>query len=843
MNQRDIEVKREIESLVDEGYKAYGEYLYSDSLSYYLQASDLVISERWNYQTNGKISSLDIGAWTQAGDVFSVVGSQDHNIYILDDNGVEIWKFNTNAWVMGVAFYDINDDGQSEIVAGSDKLYILNNKGEMLYSFACKSNVSSMVINRNNLLNSDISIITGHESGEVVAWDKFGEHVWSYKLPKMIVSVAIADINQDGKLEIAAACEDKNVYILNEYGKLRDKYVSHHWILNVKTADIYGEGERLIIASFEGDVNIYKEKKTATLKTGQHGILGLNVSKTIVGNNSYQIILGSSDKGVSIFDLSGELIWRFNTSYGHRVLQVIKRDSKDIPMILIGAEDGSVHSYNIIIHPQLLSFILHSYSKINIKHTRELNISQKQVKQLKVFVSIEQINKDATVYQVNKSIESGDISDAIIMFMHLWRTKAEYEWSFKTEGRVYALSACNKNLYAGSEDGKIYKFVNGNSETEEIFETGGGVRGIYSFIDENSLDSEEYILVGSTDNNIYLIDHTGIPQWHFRTQDWILYSYVYVYEGSSILVSSLDNGLGIATDKDGAMLWQYKAGARIRSISSADIYNDGKPKIIFGSDDKFIHIVDNNGNLINKFQVPHWVLVIKAIDLNNDGLCEILIGTEDGALYVYDNIGNLIWLYQTDHWVAALDCFRNPIDNSVEIVIGSADRNVYCLSSEGVLNWVLETDARVRSLHVKQNKSQESYDVYFGSYDQNVYKFRVYDDEELNRMFISLTQHMSEDRVKDILDHKYEDLRAFACLLINDEARLLESLNDQSSLVKTASAIRLIESNFIGNSNTQRIITDLISAESSVKNRLLIYKAIRNNKREDCLNLLKTLAL
>jgi WD40 repeat protein len=78
-----------------------------------------------------------------------VLGSQDRNVWVLDQQGRILWKYPVNSWVNGVG---VSHDG-SLIAAGAldGNLYILNNKGNLL----AKTRMQSVIQQRSVAVNGD----------------------------------------------------------------------------------------------------------------------------------------------------------------------------------------------------------------------------------------------------------------------------------------------------------------------------------------------------------------------------------------------------------------------------------------------------------------------------------------------------------------------------------------------------------------------------------------------------------------------------------------------------------------------------------------------------------------
>ncbi|MBL4664070.1 MAG: PQQ-like beta-propeller repeat protein [Flavobacteriaceae bacterium] len=783
---------------------------YENALKLYLRAGLKVVQEDWSFKCSGKIRGLVLNDVDNYDGPEIIVTSEDHFVYALGKNGNLKWKFETEGWAMCVDMADTNDNNMPEIIVGADKIYVLDKDGVLLNEVNVQSSVNCLTIQRDSR-NKLKKIIVGHENGQINCLDINGNIIWTYSCKKRIISLLSNDIDHDGNIEIVAATEEKKVYILTNEGGLKDIFESDHWILNIATADLYDEGyPRLVIASFEGSVHVYKYAKTAALEIKQHGILGMSISRLISDSKSYQIILGSADKGVSIIDIDGKLLWRFNTSYGHRVLSVSTKGKENNQVqIVVGGEDGFVHSYSLEVLPGLVQSIQSSFSLLEGVNILRIGLSIPELELLNTFVLIDPINRKACLEEIDNNINENNLEEAIDLLMELRKNNVEFCWNYKTGGRIYALDNFNIELpnssseyvLAGSGDGNAYAINLTDGSLEWKFKADKAVRGVSSGI-LSETNQFPNIVIGSVDRdgnngNVYMLDYKGTPIWNFQTQDWVLYTKIACVNGDGIkevLYGSDGHYVGML-NSSGQLIWKCMVGDRVRAVTFGDINKDGINETIIGSDDKNVYIIDANGQVLNSFQVPHWILTIEVKDIDNDGESEIMVGTEDGFLYVYSHSGNLKWSYKTGHWIAALSTFQDKKTGECFIVIGSADRWIYCLNNLGIMVWTFETSARVRTIMACDN--DESINIIFGSYDNHIYNFKICKknklDEKERVIKSKLSSHSKSDLGK-IYTHELNTLRAFSCDLTDDISILLSKFrSDKSELVKIYAASKLIK--------------------------------------------------
>ena len=101
--------------------------------------------------------------------------------------------------------------------------------------------------------------------------------------------------------------------------------------------------------------------------------------------------------------------------------------------------------------------------------------------------------------------------------------------------------------------------------------------------------------------------------------------------------------------KSGSLLWKFKTGGAVSSSPAiGDIDGDGKPEVVFGSDDNYLYILDGtNGNLKWKYQTGNDIESSPALgDVDRNGKIDIAVASGDGYLYLFEvnrPYGEIVW--------------------------------------------------------------------------------------------------------------------------------------------------------------------------------------------------------
>lgn len=786
---------------------------YGSALNFYLEAAQHIVSLNWHLPVRQKISSIFLGDINLDGYDEFLFGTEGNFVIACQAklfNGENepkiIWKFQANDWVTGISAIDINNDGVDEIIVASDKIYILNKDGNYISEYPSEFSISAMQTFADD--NGNHIIVVGDNNGNIRCYDFNFSEIWAlpFTAKGKIINIVIGDFDGDGKVEVAAASEDKFVYIINDAGEEKDKINVRHWIVSLAECIIKNNKLRLFVGKFTGDTLVYKHKQTSqAVALKQSGILDLKVEYLFDDEDLPQFIVGSSDRCLSIFNYFGELIWAFESGLGQRAIS-IKRITSGEFEIFVGTESGDVFSYTVRIVKDLVNKIKNAYEKSGTMDMLDLRIEPCKLKILRNYIEYNPIKYTASLASLSKTT---DFQSAIISAMEVWFNNCSFIWSFKTNGRIYdlayALEEQKKVLLVGSDDGTLYCLSRDGeclwkfSSQKDLRGIAQGIRGVFA--------TKESIFTASVDKSLYCLNWSGKPEWNFCHEDWVLFTSAGLLSNTNQInvFAGTEDGFVLAFDDSGLLIWKIKLKERVRALSVCESYN-GESFLIAGSDDNKVYIINERGEIINSFYTPHYVLVVKACDIDNDGKIEILTGNENGHLHVYNFCGELLWRFETESWVAALDVFKNKENGEVEIVIGSQDNNIYVLNKYGALLWQYEANARVRTISV----DGESNRISFGSYDYNTYTLEQVNKETafnaLSELFIKY--HASE-RIQELTNSESRYLRAFAYLFADDDDLIKSGLNDKSDIVIAAIGSNLIE-NFLPRNKCENLLTDLL---------------------------------
>lgn len=825
MNATFDEKMNSISSDIELGDKAFKAGQNLEALNCYLNVAASVVDLRFHTQVGEKIRSITIYDIDGDGVDEIIFGTDGNHLYVWSVNlSKMLWAFSGFDWVVGITVVDINDDGIDEVVVASDKLYILDKNGQRLKELQTGSAISAMQINASQKI-----IVVGDKSGQLKCYNfDFSERWFNpFKTNGQIIDIATGDYDGDGDVEIAIASEDKNVYILDNMGHEKDKVNVKHWIVNLADCKMFDSQLRLYIGKFAGDLLVYKHKQTmqvASLK--QSGILDLKAEYLFDSLNPC-FIVGSSDRELSIFSHSGELLWAIESGLGQRAL-CIKKEDKEL-LIYVGTESGEIFYYSVYLVKELVAKIRESFSRLNID-LLDLQIDQSRLGILRNFIEYNPIKNDAT----KKCVADMDNSDtAISNAMEVWFNNCAYGWTFETKGRVQGLARFNKNNemhnLIASDDGNLYCLDSSGKEQwrfstrSDLSGKSQGVRGV----SVGGIGKDSKIFVASADKSLYCLDDNGNPIWNFYHGDWVLFvTSAYCNAIHDVIVlAGTEDGYLLVFNSEGKLLWRKKHRERVRATTFFENENN-QQFILVGCDDTFVYIYNLQSELIGKFKTPHYVLVVEMVQQLECNDYVIFVGSEDGNLHAYGLDGVHLWRFSTGSWIAALSIKRTK--DSYEIVIGSQDNNMYAINPHGALLWQYEANARVRIISTQEFTNS----VLFGSYDKNAYMLEEFNrdiaQEKLSELYSKIMQN-GTSFLESASKHSNRYLRAFRFLFLDDLEQLKKGLDEHSEIVLAAIGANLIENFMSSGAIVEEFLVKIISTTTRRVAALLFKKLISSN--------------
>ncbi len=590
-----------------------------------------------------------------------LVGSEDRHVYVLDYKTGELrWKYETSGWVRNVLAYDINKDGQDEILVGSvDKnLYIFTPQGKLsqIYSFdQALHTLGAADINH----DGSVEILVGTDGKELYAFTpdfagdkcisihaKAKQTRWSYRLDNRPLTLIIADIDGDGKSEILVGSEDQHIYVLDEHGKLIWRHNLASRVFSLYAQDIDNDGIMEVFAGAE-------DKKVHALRFTIHK----NLEKTIRQN--YVQAFSSPDSSLS----------RLSKAEQALLQDILKLDDSDKKPVRLSQARKSLKEGNYL--AALLNLLYLEQRKVQRLWVRETS---------------------GYIRTVSLGDISGDPRHEIIVgtsngSLEVFTNTGTLLWKFSLEGQIIATQTGyldrgkRKEIVACTVD-QYTSIISGVDEADLPQPTrlrhtrvDGWILSVCLKVTSRVEDTK--ILVGTEDKKILIYGtDLGEPEQIIETAQGIkiIQACELAEEGApEIIAGCLDNCV-YAYTQDGLLLWTYQVYDRIRALCMQDIDGDNDVEILVGSEDRNVYVLSSKGTLKWRYFLPHDVLAVSTTDINQDGKSEILAGCADSYLYVFSSSGDLLWKYRSNDRIRSVCSADVNQDREREIALGSEDK-------------------------------------------------------------------------------------------------------------------------------------------------------------------------
>jgi len=114
-----------------------------------------------------------------------------------------------------------------------------------------------------------------------------------------------------------------------------------------------------------------------------------------------------------------------------------------------------------------------------------------------------------------------------------------------------------------------------------------------------------------------------------------------------IVLGSLDNNVYLVNSK-GYIAWQYRVNGEVRSIHLGDLDNDKKNEIIVGTSYGSVYFLNEKGEFKWKYDGDEGIIDAIAKDLDGDGFGELIVATDNHNVFAYDINNTILQKYIAD---------------------------------------------------------------------------------------------------------------------------------------------------------------------------------------------------
>ena len=188
--------------------------------------------------------------------------------------------------------------------------------------------------------------------------------------------------------------------------------------------------------------------------------------------------------------------------------------------------------------------------------------------------------------------------------------------------------------------------------------------------------------------------------WRKITGDWIfsVHAADLNQDGKVKIIAGSEDRRIYLLDIYGQVLWSFEAAHRVRSVYSADLNQDGVHEIIAGSEDQNLYILDANGKLLSRLPLDSRINQVKAADLDGDGQVEIVCGLENGLLVILGKDGTRKLTFTAQSSITALTLVPATDPGQMVLVVGLTTGEVIAVDSLGQAQFRYQADGAVLCL-------------------------------------------------------------------------------------------------------------------------------------------------
>jgi len=225
---------------------------------------------RWTYLTDGIVSYASNFAFYDLdddGEIEIITGSEDGYLYVLKPDGTLSWKLDVGNVVRGLAVADIDNDGVVEIVVAAwTSIRCIKADGTLKWTSAATSSTRGLYLSDVDN-DGELEIVVGN-GWDISCYEVDGAQKWTYTTGGAVRVYwgGSFDIDKDGTVECLAGSVDTYLYCLKGDGKLKWRYKTGSFVFNSGSiADVDGDGYYEVVFG-SNDHYLYCLKYDGTLK-------------------------------------------------------------------------------------------------------------------------------------------------------------------------------------------------------------------------------------------------------------------------------------------------------------------------------------------------------------------------------------------------------------------------------------------------------------------------------------------------------------------------------------------------------------------------------------------------
>ncbi len=253
-------------------------------------------------------------------------------------------------------------------------------------------------------------------------------------------------------------------------------------------------------------------------------------------------------------------------------------------------------------------------------------------------------------------------------------------------------------------------------------------------------DGRRSVLVGTKDGRLLCLDERGAQRWSYATQERLSETESFFVDAGTVhaissapLVADVDNdgkmeivfgtqrGALHCVSAAGKPLWKHECGGAVRAQALADdINSDAMPEVLVGSANGKLTALSGMGKLLFEFMTPAPVESVPCV-LKGKGRTLILFGDSAGKLRAITPAQEVVWTLDLKGKITAAPA-RLSTQEEERFVVGTHAGSVWCVSEHGEIVWEFRTQGSVYGkANVADIDGDGKMEIVFGSCDNTIY--------------------------------------------------------------------------------------------------------------------------
>ena len=322
----------------------------------------------WKYRTGSNIESITTGDINGDGfgDVIAGTGYPNYDIVAINSNGTFLWNYSIPN--RGVAVGDIDGDSESDVIVGAENISAIKNNGSLLWTYIVKDGICSIAVRDVNGDGRNEVIAGGGEM--VYCLNGAGTLLWNFSLPyggrlRYGHAFTLGDVDGDGLEDVViGTCtyadwsppSGNSVVVIKSDGTLLWEEQMPECVSSIAVGDMNGDGKNEVVVGvsvpwgIDMD-NLYVLKNDGTLLWSYPagvGMAGRRVNDISLGDldgdEVKEIVAGSEDNTIYVLKGNGTLLWNYTTSSYLREVEIGDIDGDGINEVIAGGFDSKVYA-------------------------------------------------------------------------------------------------------------------------------------------------------------------------------------------------------------------------------------------------------------------------------------------------------------------------------------------------------------------------------------------------------------------------------------------------------------------------------------------------------------------